>query len=529
MSEQAKAVRAAMLAKTKLEIENRLKARKAAAAAKAAGGGGGTGGGAGPALPAAPAAMARAPAMAGASRLSAMQAKIAALKHKKAAIGAAMPQKDRPAALLLDKDGKMVDASGKEVKMVKRAADFKVNIDKEKTDDGKGAAAEEDEESQAAAAFYDDRLPTLQEPGTRRKRAFNFHAPGDFVDKANKGRAKAKLEKLQAEIAERSKKTGISSAAKLALMAPFKNDTEDLVVPETEWWDNSILADRSYANIGAEGVPPNLKNVTHYIQHPIEIEPPGESDAPAALPMMLTKKERKKMRTQRRKAEQKEKQEKIRLGLLEAPAPKIKQANFMRVLGVEAVADPTQIEQMMKQQVAIRKREHEAANNARAKTKEQKREKAISKLQEDTSKMVHVAVFRVNDMKSDALQYKVNMNAKQLYLTGCTVMTNDALNVVVVEGGPKGLKRYKRLMLHRIKWADDSVMDVEDEDDDDDEKPENKCVLVWEGTVVKRAFTEFEMKLVRTEAFARDIFQKSGVPHYWDLALTNKVSDDVGN
>lgn len=53
---------------------------------------------------------------------------------------------------------------------------------------------------------------------------------------------------------------------------------------------------------------------------------------------MLTKKERKKMRTQRRKAEEKEKQEKIRLGLMEPPAPKVKKANFMRVLGMSGAA-----------------------------------------------------------------------------------------------------------------------------------------------------------------------------------------------
>jgi U4/U6 small nuclear ribonucleoprotein PRP3 len=306
-------------------------------------------------------------------------------------------------------------------------------------------------------------------------------------------------------------------------MAPFKNDTEDLIVPDTEWWDNAILTDRSYSTIGDEGAPPNLKGITHYVQHPIEMEPPAEPAAPAALPMMLTKQERKKLRTQRRKAEEREKQEKIRLGLLDAPAPKVKKANFMRVLGVEAVADPTQIENLMKKQVAIRKRDHDAANTARAKTKEQKREKSIAKLQEDTSKLVHVAVYRVNDMKSDKLQYQVDINAKQNYLTGVTVMTSDALNVVVVEGGPKGLKKYKRLMLHRIKWADDAVMD--DEDDSDDEKPDNACVLVWEGTVLKRSFPEFEMKLVRSEKFARDYMDRFGVPHYWDMALTNKVNE----
>lgn len=40
------------------------------------------------------------------------------------------------------------------------------------------------------------------------------------------------------------------------------------------------------------------------------------------LPIFLTKKERKKIRTQRRRENEKEKQEKIRLGLEPPPAPK---------------------------------------------------------------------------------------------------------------------------------------------------------------------------------------------------------------
>ena len=72
---------------------------------------------------------------------------------------------------------------------------------------------------------------------------------------------------------------------------------------------------------------------------------------------------------------------------------------------------------------------------------------------------------------------QVNVNAKQYNLTGCAVMTDTSLNVIVVEGGAKGLKKYKRLMLHRIKWSDD---EDEMDSDDEDAKPPNKCVLVWE-------------------------------------------------
>ena len=43
------------------------------------------------------------------------------------------------------------------------------------------------------------------------------------------------------------------------------------------------------------------------------------------------------------------------------------------------------------------------------------------------------------------------MNAQQFHLTGCVMLYQD-VNLVVVEGGPKGLKKFKRLMMHRIKW-----------------------------------------------------------------------------
>jgi hypothetical protein len=50
-----------------------------------------------------------------------------------------------------------------------------------------------------------------------------------------------------------------------------------------------------------------------------------------------------------------------------------------------------------------------------------------------------------------AYQYKVDINAKQLKLTGCAILW-EQYNIVIVEGGPKAMKRFTRLMLHRIKW-----------------------------------------------------------------------------
>ncbi len=51
---------------------------------------------------------------------------------------------------------------------------------------------------------------------------------------------------------------------------------------------------------------------------------------------------------------EKEKQELIRQGLLDPPKPKVKLSNLMRVLGTDAVMDPTAMEQQVRNQMAER-------------------------------------------------------------------------------------------------------------------------------------------------------------------------------
>ena len=53
-------------------------------------------------------------------------------------------------------------------------------------------------------------------------------------------------------------------------------------------------------------------------------------------------------------------------------------------------------------------------------------------------------------------KFKIETNTKQLYMTGCAVLFKD-VNVVVVEGGPKQQKKYRRLMMNRIRWEEDVV------------------------------------------------------------------------
>ena len=137
-------------------------------------------------------------------------------------------------------------------------------------------------------------------------------------------------------------------------------------------------------------------------------------------------------------------------------------------------------------------RKHESDNLSRKLTKEQRRVKTIRKLAEDTTHGVHVNLFRIKDLSNPANKFKVDTNAQQLHLTGCLIV-NKELNLVIVEGGvfvcvcvcmcvcvcvclcvcvcaclcacvviactyehactgPKCLKKYRNLLMKRIKW-----------------------------------------------------------------------------
>ncbi len=65
-----------------------------------------------------------------------------------------------------------------------------------------------------------------------------------------------------------------------------------------------------------------FEGVTNLIEHPSKMRPPAEPEKMPEIPVILTAKERKKLRRQTRAEAQKDLQEKIRLGLLPPPEPK---------------------------------------------------------------------------------------------------------------------------------------------------------------------------------------------------------------
>uniref|UniRef100_A0A6Q2Y9F3 U4/U6 small nuclear ribonucleoprotein Prp3 n=1 Tax=Esox lucius TaxID=8010 RepID=A0A6Q2Y9F3_ESOLU len=430
-------------------------------------------------------------------------------------------ESNKPAPLILDDMGRTVDASGNEVELTHRMPTLKANIRAVKREQFRQQLKEKPGDDLESTSYFDGRVTIA--PAQRPRKGFKFHEQGRFEKIAQRIRTKAQLEKLQTEIAQAAKKTGIQASTKLALFAPKKELLEG-EVPHIEWWDSYILPSNIdlSTEIGFEQV--EFFGVTNLVEHPAQISPPVDTDKPGGtLGVYLTKKEQKKLRRQTRREGQKELQEKVRLGLMPPPEPKVRISNLMRVLGTEAVQDPTKVEAHVRAQMAKRQKAHEEANAARKLTTEQRKEKKVKKLKEDLSIGVHIAVYRIRNLHNPAKKFKVEANANQLYLTGTVVLHRD-INIVVVEGGPKAQKKFKRLMLNRIKWEEHNS---KRDDADDETKRNNKCSLVWEGTAKDRNFGEMKFKQCPTENMAREHFKKHGTEHYWDLALSQSVLEST--
>ncbi|KAK9513866.1 hypothetical protein VZT92_027368 [Zoarces viviparus] len=428
---------------------------------------------------------------------------------------------NKPTPLILDDMGRTVDASGKEVELTHRMPTLKANIRAVKREQFRQQLKEKPGEDLESTSYFDQRVSIT--PAQRLRRGFKFHDQGRFEKIAQRIRTKAQLERLQNEIAQAAKKTGIQASTKLALIAP-KKEIGDKHVPNIEWWDSYILPYNIVISPKIIFEEIELFGVTNLVEHPAQISPPVDTDKPVTLGVYLTKKEQKKLRRQTRREGQKEVQEKVRLGLMPPPEPKVRISNLMRVLGTEAVQDPTKVEAHVRAQMAKRQKVHEDANAARKLTSEQRKEKKVKKLKEDLGDGVHIAVYRIRNLHNPAKKFKVEANANQLYLTGTVVLHRD-VNLVVVEGGPKSQKKFRKLMLQRIKWEEHNSK-RDDPDGDDDTKRNNKCWLIWNGTAKERNFGEMKFKQCPTENMAREHFKKHGTEHYWDLALSKSVLDN---
>lgn len=372
----------------------------------------------------------------------------------------------------------------------------------------------------------------------RKRKGLQFHEPGTFIAQGEKLRKRAKFEALQKMIAAASAKTGIIEAVKIATLTTTQDDKKGLEleeveeVPDIEWWDQPILGGSSLEEVMLRLNQTNHRpedifdGITNLVEHPEIKQPPGPDQSVVDIPIFLTKDEKKKLRRQNRRNQEVERQEKIKLGLLPKPEPKLKRSNIMFTLGTEATTDPTMAEQMVRRQEEKRKQDHMDRNELKKLSAEEKRTKNLKKIREDLSTTgVWTSVYRILDMSNPSHKFKVTKNAKQLTMSGVLVLYKD-LNIVVVEGGPKQQRRYKHLMLDRIKWSEGSKNNS-DESVSNPNLNDNRCLLVWEGQVQQKSLRSFKVKQFEDQSKARDFFRECKIEHYWDLAVKMSILNSI--
>ncbi|RPB24915.1 PRP3-domain-containing protein [Terfezia boudieri ATCC MYA-4762] len=363
--------------------------------------------------------------------------------------------------------------------------------------------------------YYDPSLGT----GVRGRasKALVFNQKGKYIEQANALRRQAALEAMKKRIAETARKVGIDE--------DMETDKAFLreAPPEIEWWDQGLTTNSTYDDIANDQLRINSEDsiITIYIQHPIQLEPPQEKHIPPPKPLPLTAKEQAKKRRQKRMEDLKEKQAKQRLGLEPAPPPKMTRANMMRVMGEEAVKNPTAVEARVDREIADRFSNHLQMNEERKLTKEQKEEKLMQNREKDLAKGIHCVVFRIENLCNGRHMFKINKFAEQYSINGICIL-NPKFNLVVAEGGEWSITKYKKLFLQRIDWTDNGDGDAsggtKSELDKKQDLSQNKCTMIWEGEVKTQGFRKFTTKPCPTDALAKEALGRAKMENFWTVA-----------
>ena len=320
-----------------------------------------------------------------------------------------------------------------------------------------------------ASAWFDKTVNVSSFSSRRKPHAFQFRSPG-----------------IKQEIKEETK-------------PEIKQEFSFSAPPETEWWD---------AELG---------EITRLVEHPVPAKTAEISSKPEEA--RLTPKEMKKLRKLKRQEKVKEIQDKIRMGVLPPPPPKVRLVNLARVLGAAATADPSKIEAQARADAAARLDAHIKRNESRKLSDEERRLKNIKNWAVAEGDVLKIAAFVVTAEIDNQRKFKICKNAQQLQLGGCALRTEGFPLLVVVEGKSKSITRFERLMLRRIKWGEDNEQD--DDDEEGDSNSVSACKRVWSGVGEAKNFRKFFWEEPKSEEEARLFLNTKNAGKFWELIPTS--------
>ena len=204
---------------------------------------------------------------------------------------------------------------------------------------------------------------------------------------------------------------------------------------------------------------------------------------------------------------------------------------MMRVLGEDAVKDPTAVEAKVNREIAERAQKHNQMNQDRKLTKEEKHEKLEQKKAQDAAKGVYLTVYKIDSLANGRHLFKIGKNAEQMSGTGLC-LSSPAFSLVLFESGEHSVKAYKKLMLNRIDWTENSIPAVRegnqkaraawleslDAEGNLKDLSSNKITLLFEGQQKDRAFRKWGSKSVETDKEAMDVLVRARMENFWTQA-----------
>jgi U4/U6 small nuclear ribonucleoprotein PRP3 len=462
------------------------------------------------------------------------------------------------ARVKLDEDGNLIDEDGNIIQLqAKPQATTLINKKQQEEKRAKLLNISKPPDIKKES-FYDPSIKSSGR-GQKRRRELNFNEPGKFnekekrikIEKEKRRTQKEMLAQMDVELSEKEKELQQQSikeanerrireklrAEKIATMigschlymgvTPFlpedengtnqRHDNDDLF-NNIEWWDAAILPHSDYDKSMNEN---NVYSVTvpqrqiSLIEYDVPIPPAHVKPEAGPLPLMLTAKERKKLRTQTRLERQREMQQKIKQGLIPPPPPKANLKNFMRVHLADGTQDPTKLERKIREEVEQRKQNHEKRNQEKKLTKEQKKQKKAEKLNQDEANELVTVVYKVRPLTHPQNKFKLNVNANDLKISGCVInATNEGLWMVIAEGGQKAITKFSNIIEKRVNWDLSATPSTNDEDDESE-----KWKLVWKGAQADRSFKVFRFQTFADVATARNYLNDHGIAYYLDYCL----------
>ncbi|KAK2198323.1 bifunctional Pre-mRNA-splicing factor 3/U4-U6 small nuclear ribonucleoprotein Prp3/Domain of unknown function DUF1115 [Babesia duncani] len=314
----------------------------------------------------------------------------------------------------------------------------------------------------------------------------------------------------------------------------LNRDSWDDDEPPLEWWDRGIIILKSgedpfkladakeheyLTDVDPDDLVINEKRLGIYIEHPCKID--GKKRKIAPTPVMLTKEERKKLRRRKRQERLKRIQDKIRIGLIPPPPPKLKLSNLMNVLKNQSAADPSKVEMQVRQQMEERLSMHEKRNEERKLTPEQRSRKHAKKWQSIKNGHVEGALFTITSLADPKLLFKVDVNAQQLHLTGCCLVALEGPCIVIVEGSKLAIRRYVKLLMRRIKWdeinMENGATGANDVADTTTSVPVLACKQIWIGNLKRRFFPDWSVSFVNCDDEITEFLRPFKATHYFEM------------